>query len=377
MKQTALPPHIARILAESQPRLLALGGGSHYPLYHLLRVTAAQVAPVDSFYIGFFCDDNTAMLFPYTYDGEEADDPDKSDFAPDGITATLLSTLQPYCYHDDNGALLNKGRRFGDMERKSQDTVVVPLLMPEAGSGPHIFGLMGMLTYTPNSYTPDTARALQWLADTFVTVLQRERDDADRRRELGMTKEADAGDAVSVAQIVDEAVRTIGSIRRHAQAIRAALPPGDAATGASLAELCRECEKGQTDTIELLSRARPDPRQSAVTPDQAAARSGPAAGAGAVQRRDRRPPVHLPQHRQDPHRQHFREAGSVQPLRPHPNPQTVSACFFGVAAAHPSPHSPPACISSHSYTPTRFTFTRLLPYTVVVRSKQLCEGRRR
>lgn len=255
MKQNALPLHTARILSDTQPHLLALGGGSHYPLYHLLRVTAAQIAPVDSFYIGFFCDDNTAMLFPYTYDGEVCDDPDKYNFALDGITATLLKTQQPYWFQNDKGVLLKKGRRFGDTERLSEDAIVVPLLMMEVGSGKRIIGLMGMLTYTHNAYTQDTVRAFEWLADLLVTVLQRERDDKEKQHELGMTKDSETGAAVTVLQIVENTIGTIGSIRRHAQAIRAGLPPGNDAAVSALEELCWECEKGQTDTINLLLRS--------------------------------------------------------------------------------------------------------------------------
>ena len=131
------------LLRDADQALFALSGDSHYPLYHLLRVTCQKLAHVDSFYIGFFCPGEAAMVFPYSYDGEEYDAPEKAPYAPDGITAWILEHQHPYWSAQDSGRLLHRGRNFGDTARRSAETVVVPLLRPAGLRTERVMGLLG------------------------------------------------------------------------------------------------------------------------------------------------------------------------------------------------------------------------------------------
>ncbi len=70
------------LLRDADQALFALSGDSHYPLYHLLRVTCQKLTRADSFYIGFFCPGEAAMVFPYSYDGEEYERPGKGSLRP-------------------------------------------------------------------------------------------------------------------------------------------------------------------------------------------------------------------------------------------------------------------------------------------------------
>jgi len=70
------PNRIKDILREADTAILKLVGESHHLLYQLLRITAAKFAQVDSFYIGFYCEDNM-IVFPYSFDDKEYYDPNE------------------------------------------------------------------------------------------------------------------------------------------------------------------------------------------------------------------------------------------------------------------------------------------------------------
>ena len=281
----ALPADTLRLLHDADRALLALAGDSHYPLYHLLRRTCQQIAPVDSFYIGFFCPGEAAMLFPYSYDGQEYDQPEKADYGPDGITAWILRHRQAYWSGHDGGRLLNQGRMFGDTKRVSAETIVVPLVRAGAPRAEPLLGLMGVLSYADAGYDLDTVAALTWLGGSVATALHREQEDADRRAALGGRASAPLSPPASPADLLAHVSGVLQDVRSRAEQVRGLLPPDDPALHpleAALRELCLACEQGQTDVSERLLRTlltRHDPlavlseAERAVLPHLAAGRT--------------------------------------------------------------------------------------------------------
>jgi DNA-binding CsgD family transcriptional regulator len=254
-----LSPRAKALLHDADRRLMALaGGGSRYPLYALLRATASAFARTDSFYVGFTRGDGT-VVYPYNYDGREYDDPNVNTCAPGGLTEWIVNHGQPYWSRSDGGALLHRGRPFGDTSRRSREAVAVPLL--ESGlngrrrRAQRVIGIVSLLSYEDDVYTTETVRFLQCLADSLTAALRREREDEERRRRFGAATENGA-DEPTLSTAVNEVNRRMGNIRRQAEALRARLTSNVSSPLLAAADaLCRECEQGQTETAELLLRA--------------------------------------------------------------------------------------------------------------------------
>ncbi len=75
-------------------------------------------------------------------------------YGPAGVVAWVVASGKPYRYQDDQGALLNRGVRFGDGE-PSADAVVVPMLGEDG-----VVGLLGALSDTPAVMTDEVVAAM-------------------------------------------------------------------------------------------------------------------------------------------------------------------------------------------------------------------------
>ena len=252
-----LPADTLRLLHDADRALLALRGDSHYPLYHLLRRTCQQIAPVDSFYIGFFCPGEAAMVFPYSYDGAEYDAPEKAAYGADGVTAWVLQHRQAYWSGQDDGQLKSRGRRFGDEARASEETVVVPLVRPDATRAEPLLGLMGVLSYQSCSYDALTVAALTWLGGSVATALHREQEDTVRRAALGGIAASPSAAPAAPTDLLAHVSGVLNDVRQRAEQAQRLLASDDLAPGplaAALTALCQACEQGQTDVSERLLR---------------------------------------------------------------------------------------------------------------------------
>jgi DNA-binding CsgD family transcriptional regulator len=225
-------------------------GGSHYLLYGYLRRTAARVARTDSFYIGF-CRDDCTIVFPYNYDGREYDDPNVNAYVPGGLTEWIVRNKRAYWSRQDNGALLHRGRAFGDTSRRSCEGITAPLLQMEAsGRGQKVIGLISLLSYEEDVYTEETVHFLECLSDSLATALRREEEDRERRQRIGLTPSANGTrpDAAGIAETLGDRLRRV---RRKAETVRASTPE-DSPLYAAMNDLCAECEQCQTEAMELL-----------------------------------------------------------------------------------------------------------------------------
>lgn len=243
-------PHVAAVLGEADAALLRLAGQTHHLHYQYLRATAARIARVDSFYVGFYVEGDM-MVFPYSYDGRTYHDPNKFPYGPHGLSAWILRTQRPYRFADDGGELFRRGRQYGQLERRSEDAVAVPILEPEGRRRHRVLGIIGMQSYQPGSYTEEHMRALAWLARSLSVVLAREREDAARRAALKAPEEAVAEPMLRPDNIVNQMLEKMAAIRRRGEAIRGLLTDSSPALAQAVEELCEECRRRQTETIEI------------------------------------------------------------------------------------------------------------------------------
>ena len=281
----SFPPHVAAVLADADRAVQALAGGSHHRLYQALRQSAARLAPVDAFYVGFY-QAGRHVSFPYSFDGREYDDPAAIPYGDGGLSAWILARRRPYWSREDDGRLLRRGQTFGDTERISADVIVVPVFdnphsgnltfnnphtintnldaaayaapspgaavpEPPPGGGssgdPRVLGLMSMQSYLPGAYDAVTVRAFAWLAGSLSTVLAREREDERRRAALG------AGAASSSHTVANEVAARLGELRRGVDAVARMVPPDASELSQAVAALREGCERTQTEIAELLS----------------------------------------------------------------------------------------------------------------------------
>lgn len=237
-------------LREADRAILTLTGRGHYALYGYVRQAAAAFGRVDSFYIGY-CREDRTVVFPYNYDGREYEDPNVNPYVPGGLTEWIVRHKRPYWSRQDRGALLHRGRAFGDVTRRSGEGITAPLLLPQ-GRSVRVAGLVSMLSYEEGVYSEETVSALACLADSLATALRREHEDEERRRRFGQA--SSWPEPVDAAMVVEQVVGRLGDLRRRAEALNDLLPEGASPLREAVETLRCAAEEGQTEGIEALLR---------------------------------------------------------------------------------------------------------------------------
>ena len=248
---------VRRVLQEADHTILSLAGGSHYLLYRAVHRFAEALAPLDSFYIGFCRASERTIVYPYNFDGREYDDPNVNPYQTGGVTEWIVAHGRSYWSRTDGGDLLHRGRAFGDTTRRSAEGIVVPVF-ERVGRRSPVAGLLSVLSYTPNIYSEETVWCLECLADSLSTALQREREDEARRlRRLGSGVRADSVSPVPCL-LLDEVGERLKRIRRRVECLRTLIaelsPSSNDALIRTAEELAQECERSQTETLEMLLR---------------------------------------------------------------------------------------------------------------------------
>lgn len=173
----------AIILREAYHKIETLFRSDHYGLYDYVRVVAGKMAPVDAFFVGFL-QGSSRVRYPYGYDDGRYVNPDTHIFGPNGQTAWLLKNRQTYRFAYDNGFTLHGGVPVGDLARRSEDAVTVPIFRSAKDGPDQLFGMLSMQSYTPKSYDDNAVRAFEWLCSVVERVLTREGEDREALRRL-------------------------------------------------------------------------------------------------------------------------------------------------------------------------------------------------
>lgn len=208
-----------------------------------------MIAPVDSFYVAFFRDDQH-LVFPYIFDGHEYEPPGFQIYGPSGVAAWIKTRARPYRYQMDDGRLLHLAHSFGDEERLSEDAIAIPLFGPSA-DGPTVIGIASMQTYQSAVYDDEIAHAFQWVGRSVVTALSRERED------VAILDSLSAGDElipapISIAEAVEDFVHKLERIRKRIELTLSDALRGRGDLQGDLTDLLEMCQRIQTESIEML-----------------------------------------------------------------------------------------------------------------------------
>ncbi len=247
----------AIILREAYHKIEALFRADHYGLYDYVRFVAAKIARVDTFYVGFL-HGTSRVRYPYGYDDGRYVDPDTHRFGPSGQTAWLVKHRQTYRFAYDNGAVLHAGVPIGEVGRRSEDVVTVPIFRPVKDGPDQLFGMLSMQSYEPHSYDDNAVRAFEWLAGVVERVLTREGEDRDALRRLPA---GDVGpDLLTSDHVMEYLAHRIASIREIAT--EAMVEDGvTAGVHGHLVRIIDTTEHIQSELIEMLMETDEGPER--------------------------------------------------------------------------------------------------------------------
>ncbi|MES2464639.1 MAG: LuxR C-terminal-related transcriptional regulator [Armatimonadota bacterium] len=253
-------PDKRQVLQEADRAILALSGDSHYRLYRTVHRYAEALAPLDSFYIGFCQESARTIVYPYNFDGREYDDPNINPYLAGGVTEWIVTNRRSYWSRRDQGELLHRGRAFGDTARRSAEGIVVPIF-EKSEKRTRVSGLLSVLSYTPDVYSEQSVWAIECLADSLATALQREREDEERRKRrsrLACRAQTAAGSDPNSSLIQADAGTRLKRIRQAVESLRglmlSASPPCDPSLVHAVEQLAEECERSQTEMLEMRYR---------------------------------------------------------------------------------------------------------------------------
>jgi DNA-binding NarL/FixJ family response regulator len=257
----------AIILREAYYKIETLYRASHYGLFDYVRAVAAKIARVDTFFVGFL-HGSDRVRYPYGYERGQYDDPASHIYGPNGQTAWLLNHRQTYRFAYDNGAVLQAGVPCGDVDRRSEDAVTVPMFRPGRGGAPdQLFGMMSMQSYEPNSYDDNAVRAFEWLAGMTARVLTREAEDREALQLLPAGVESP--NVLTSDSVMEYLSGRIAVLRTLANEAVASTAPDDPLRDL-LTKLIKEAEQTQSELIEMMLDADdgPEHRFALLTPTQ-------------------------------------------------------------------------------------------------------------
>ncbi|MDN5797661.1 MAG: LuxR C-terminal-related transcriptional regulator [Intrasporangium sp.] len=219
--------------------------GDVFAVYDTCRATLGSIAALDDFYVALINEADRRISYPYLFSNGRYEEGGTVTYAPNGLTAWVIASRRPYRYADDEGALLNRGYRFGDGE-PSADTVVVPLLGSGDGA---VIGLMSALSDTADAFTDETVRAMEWLAGLVVDRLRANHPTRGLNLPLVYPELDDAGRSGTLM-----ALNTAGNaLTRMAQELTAlAEAATDEHLAERLAELSRRCFGVQAQLVTRL-----------------------------------------------------------------------------------------------------------------------------
>ncbi|RZU19081.1 regulatory LuxR family protein [Kribbella rubisoli] len=251
----------AIVLREAYHKIEALFRSDHYGLYDYVRVVAGKVARVDAFFVGFLQGSNR-VRYPYGYDKGHYVNPDTHNFGPNGQTAWVVKHRQTYRFAYDNGFALHAGVPVGDLGRRSEDAVTVPIFRPSKDGPDQLFGLLSMQSYEPKSYDDNAVRAFEWLCSVVERVLTREGEDRDALRRLP------AGDVgpnlLTSDHVMEYLTHRVASIREIAAEAETE-PDVSAAVRTHLERIIDATEHIQSELIEMLMETDEGPERRFVS----------------------------------------------------------------------------------------------------------------
>jgi DNA-binding CsgD family transcriptional regulator len=238
----------AGILRAAQKDLAYQITVAHWDFYRAFREWMARIATVDAFFIGLFHGVDR-ILVPYHFDGNDLDEePSSMPIFSGGVSEWVRDNLRTYRYAFDNGNVLNRSKRFGDLARASADVLVAPLIRAPSETL-EVFGVASIQTYTPHAYTEEHVAAFEWLCSVAARLLTREEEDRRSAEVLGEHGMLLPDDVIAAV------VRDLGLMRRRIDGILNRPVITDHEYREALERLGAETARLQAETAELVLHA--------------------------------------------------------------------------------------------------------------------------
>lgn len=166
-------PFSISVLRSADRRLRACDRGDMMTRYAACRSAMCALTRVDTFYVGHYIGPTTLSI-PYCIDSTQFMSADVQQFGPNGLSAYIRSTGEPYRYSQDGGRRARMGWDVGD--EPAQDVLVVPLRSPDDDE---VIGMMALESVAPDTYDDEVLRALGWLGRALVWEMTQDRSFAD------------------------------------------------------------------------------------------------------------------------------------------------------------------------------------------------------
>lgn len=259
------PPYVDRLRAADR-WLRASERDAHAARYAVCRTTISALTQVDSFYIGFFREEDTVFI-PYIYDHDVFLRPSIGRYSKHGVASWVRSSKQPYVYREDGGRRLTNAMPFGDTSEVSLDAMAVPLIDAVTGD---VTGLMSAQSLSPHVYDDEAVRALEWLGRALMHSFAQDTAEQDELDLYTIYPELDTSGVRDETDLIDAVSARVNLLHRRIRDLAELASPGGGAVAEAARSLQQLSETVQIEIGDLFGAfADPPPGQDDV-PDPAA-----------------------------------------------------------------------------------------------------------
>jgi DNA-binding CsgD family transcriptional regulator len=238
------------VLLRADRELAVIPVSDPYQLYERLHQLAAELAPVEAFYVCLYSEPDETLFFVYNYDGDVYDEPATVPLGK-GPTSWVVRHRQPFILEEKTEERQRAGIRFGDHEKRSRSAVHVPLMAYDSTGEQVLLGVLSAQSYTEGVYGRRFVGALQWLADRAAALLQQRIE----RTAASAERAAAADSAITFRQrtlaLSEAFVQVLKTLTKDIEALRPLLPKEDTGLRRAVDALCRAGYRAQTEANQF------------------------------------------------------------------------------------------------------------------------------
>ena len=217
----------------------------------VIRRAANAIAPVDTFYVGLYRDDNM-LVMPYIFSAGEHLGADTSRFGLGSVSEWIRSRAVPYRYGLDGGRRCHAGAPVGDGV-PSRDIVAVPMFDAD---GRTVIGMVNTQSPHPDVFDDTFVVALEWLAQALSLALNERARSAARDRLYLDFPELDSGRLDSPVDMLHASTDRLDEVARQIEAAQSRAAQWDPAElDAELGRIKDQCREFGSELAMLALRA--------------------------------------------------------------------------------------------------------------------------
>lgn len=180
MGKHRLSPLAITALRHADHRISASARADQTLGYEACLTAMSCLSPVDSFYIGIY-ESPTLLRVEFISESGVRLAGHEIPFGEYGLSQRIKNTAQVYLWSDDDGKVLRRGVKFGDLSQNTQDALVFPLMDHQGVP----YGMMAFLSYQENAFDEECVAVGEWLA-AALAINRDNQHDRERRLALDM-----------------------------------------------------------------------------------------------------------------------------------------------------------------------------------------------